>query len=67
MKRFTRTVVAVAGAALVVVPATSASAGDGSHDGHGGHGRSDGRESAGPREVRSHDSPGARRHSPGNR
>lgn len=35
MKRFTRTAVAVAGAALVVVPATSASAGDGG--GHGGH------------------------------
>jgi DNA-binding beta-propeller fold protein YncE len=42
MKRFRRTAVAVAGAALVVVPATSASAGDGHHDGHhGGHDDSD--------------------------
>lgn len=36
MKRFTRTAVAVAGAALVVAPATSANADDGSRSGHGG-------------------------------
>jgi hypothetical protein len=41
MKRFARTAVALAGAALVVVPATSASAADDGTGGHGGHDDSD--------------------------